>query len=118
MSTDGTLNEGRSLDGAVADARAKGIERYSVIGIDDFGNTAALRSFYGQYVYGGGAVTIARNTAEHATLIGGSCLSPAVRLRAMEVNQGIQDMVRLPPRRARPQDRCARVRRRPARNAS
>ena len=91
MSTDGTLNEGRSLDGAVADAKAKGIERYSVIGIDDFGNTAALRSFYGQYVYGGGAVTIARNTAEFATLIGGSCLSPAVRLRAMEVNQGIQD---------------------------
>ena len=91
MSTDGTLNAGRSLGGAVADAKANGIARYSVIGIDDFGNSASLRSFYGQHVYGGGAVTIARNTAEFATLIGGSCLSPAVRLRALEVNQGVQD---------------------------
>ena len=93
MSTDGTLNAGRSLDGAVADAKANGIERYSVIGIDDFGNSPQLRAFYGPHVYGGGAVTIARNTAEFATLIGGSCLSPAVRLRALEVNQGIQDWV-------------------------
>ncbi len=97
MSTDGTLNSGRSLGDAVADAQANGIERYSVIGIDDFGNSASLRSFYGQHVFGGGAVTIARNTAEFATLIGGSCLSPAVRLRALEVNQGIQDWTNSQP---------------------
>ena len=75
----------------MAGAKTAGIERFSVIGIDDGGNTAQLRSYYGPHVYGGGAMTIARNTVEFASLIAGSCFGDAVTLRALEVNQGAQD---------------------------
>ena len=76
---------------SVERAKTAGIERFSVIGIDDFGNTDRLREYYGPYVYGGGAMTIARNTVEFASLIAGSCFGDAVTLRALEVNQGAQD---------------------------
>lgn len=88
LSSDGT---GGSLTSSVAAAKAAGIQRLSVIGIDDGGNTQQLRSYYGPHVFGGGAMTIARNTAEFATLIAGSCFGDAVTLRALEVNQGAQD---------------------------
>ena len=88
LSSDGT---GGDLTDSVAGAKAGGIERFSVIGIDDYGNTEQLRSYYGPHVYGGGAMTIARNTVEFASLIAGSCFGDAVTLRALEVNQGAQD---------------------------
>ena len=88
LSSDGT---GDDLTASVAAARTDGIERFSVIGIDDFGNTEWLREYYGPHVYGGGAMTIARNTVEFASLIAGSCFGDAVTLRALEVNQGAQD---------------------------
>ncbi len=88
LSSDGT---GGDLTDSVAAAKTGGIERFSVIGIDDYGNTEQLRSYYGPHVYGGGAMTIARNTVEFASLIAGSCFGDAVTLRALEVNQGAQD---------------------------
>ncbi len=88
LSSDGT---GADLTDSVAAAKAGGIERFSVIGIDDYGNTEQLRSYYGPHIYGGGAMTIARNTVEFASLIAGSCFGDAVTLRALEVNQGAQD---------------------------
>ncbi len=88
LSSDGT---GGELTDAVARAKTAGIERFSVIGIDDGGNTEWLREYYGPHVYGGGAMTIARNTVEFASLIAGSCFGDAVTLRALEVNQGAQD---------------------------
>jgi hypothetical protein len=88
LSSDGT---GGDLTPSVSAARTAGIERFSVIGIDDYGNTAQLRGYYGPHVYGGGAMTIARNTVEFASLIAGSCFGDAVTLRALEVNQGAQD---------------------------
>ena len=88
LSSDGT---GGALDDSVARAKGAGIQRFSVIGIDDFGNTEWLREYYGPHVYGGGAMTIARNTVEFASLIAGSCFGDAVTLRALEVNQGAQD---------------------------
>ena len=92
LSTDGTTNEGPALDSAVIGARTAGVDRFSVIGIEDYSGAAAdLREHYGRHVYGGGAVTIARNTVEFASLIGGSCFGEAVTLRALEVNQGVQD---------------------------
>ena len=91
LSTDGTTNEGPDLDTRVAARHGRGIQRFSVIGIEDFGAAAELREHYGRHVYGGGAVTIARNTVEFASLIAGSCFGEAVTLRALEVNQGAQD---------------------------
>ena len=88
LSSDGT---GGELEASVERAKTAGIERFSVIGIDDFGNTDQLRAYYGPHVYGGGAMTIARNTVEFASLIAGSCFGDAVTLRALEVNQGAQD---------------------------
>ena len=88
LSSDGT---GGDLADSVARAKGAGIQRFSVIGIDDFGNTDQLRAYYGPHVYGGGAMTIARNTVEFASLIAGSCFGDAVTLRALEVNQGAQD---------------------------
>lgn len=91
LSTDGTTNEGVSLPSAVAQAKSGGIERLSVVGIEDGGNRAALRSHYAPEVFGGGAFTLARNTVEFASLIGGSCFGSAVKLRALEINQAVQD---------------------------
>ena len=60
LSTDGTTNEGPALDTAVIGARTAGVDRFSVIGIEDYAGAAAdLREHYGRHVYGGGAVTIA-----------------------------------------------------------
>ena len=42
MSTDGTTNSGESLGSAVAHAQSVGVDRFSVIGIEDFGNGASL----------------------------------------------------------------------------
>ena len=93
MSTDGTTNEGPSLTTTVAAAKAAGVQQFSVVGIEDgfSASAAVLRAHYGPHVFGGGAVTIARDTSEFATLIGGSCFGTAVRLRALEVSQGVQN---------------------------
>ncbi len=92
MSTDGVQNDGGgSIGGSAANAQAAGVDRFSVIGIDDFGNGGSLAAFYGPAVFGGGTFTLARNTVEFANLIIGGCINDAVELVGIEVNQGIQN---------------------------
>lgn len=93
MSTDGTTNSGESLATAASYASANGVDKYSVIGIEDppFENAASLRAHYSPHVFGGGSVTIARNAVEFANIIIGGCLGDPVELRALEVNQSVQD---------------------------
>lgn len=93
MSTDGTANAGEDLASAVAFARSSGVDKYSVVAIEDppFVLGGELAAHYGPHVFGGGSVTVARNTAEFASLVGSSCLGNAVELRALEVNQAVQD---------------------------
>ncbi len=93
MSTDGTTNSGESLSSATAYAQSSGVDKYSVIGIEDppFASAATLRNHYSPHTFGGGSVTIARNSLEFANLIIGACLGDPVELRALEVNQAVQD---------------------------
>ena len=92
MSTDGVKNDGGgSLPASAAAAKAAGVDRYSVIGIDDGGNSNALRAFYQPDVFGGGTFTLARNTVEFAGLIVGGCLNDPVEITGIEVTQGIQN---------------------------
>jgi Ca2+-binding RTX toxin-like protein len=93
MSTDGTTNSGEALGTAVPYAQSSGVDKYSVIGIEDppFVTANILSAHYGPHVFGGGTVTVARNAAEFATLIAGGCFGDPVELRALEVNQGVQD---------------------------
>ena len=46
MSTDGVSNSGEALAGATAYAQASGVDRFSVVGIEDSGNASSLRSEY------------------------------------------------------------------------
>lgn len=93
MSTDGRPSSFSQLNSAAAAASAAGVSRYSVLAIEDLpGFTAATaENLYGAAVFGDGFVTTARNAAEFATLVGGTCLGDAVDLVALEVNQAIQD---------------------------
>jgi hypothetical protein len=93
MSTDGVTNSGELLASATAFAQASGVDKYSVIAIEDppFFDAAALRSHYAPHVFGGGSVVVARNAIEFASLIAGACLGTPVELRALEVNQAVQD---------------------------
>lgn len=93
MSTDGSPSSTSALASSAAAARSAGVERYSVLAIEDppFFSASEARSFYGPVVFGGGTVVTARNAAEFATLVTGSCLGAPVELVGLEVNQGIQD---------------------------
>jgi hypothetical protein len=93
MSTDGTTNSGESLATATAYARSSGVDKYAVVGIEDppFASGAVLRAHYTPYVFGDGSVTIARNALEFANIVIGGCLGDPVELRALEVNQAVQD---------------------------
>ena len=92
MSTDGSQNSGESMFTAQQYARTNGVDRYSVVAIEDppsFRSSQAHAS-YDPYVFGGGAVTVARTTTEFTSLISG-CAAEPMQLRALEVNQSVQD---------------------------
>lgn len=94
MSTDGVTNGGESLASATAFARDAAVDRYSVVAVEDPDegfDAAAAQGHYGPHVFGGGTVTVARNTAEFASLIISGCLNPALELVGLEVNQAVQD---------------------------
>lgn len=92
MSSDGVQNDGNgTIQNAAADARRAGVDRFSVVGIEDGGNGAQLRSYYRPAVFGGGTFTLARNTAEFSNLIVGGCLNEPVDLVGLEVTQGTQN---------------------------
>lgn len=93
-STDGVLNGGVSLAAAFGPFPALSVDRHAVVAIEDPGegfDAEAAQAEYGPYVFGGGAVTVARNTAEFTSLIVSGCLNPALRLAALEVTQATQD---------------------------
>ncbi|MFC7615052.1 DUF1194 domain-containing protein [Actinokineospora soli] len=93
MSTDGVTNSGESLSSALGHATASGVDKYTVVGIEDppAATGAVLRGHYSPHVFGGGSVTIARNALEFANIVIGGCLGDPVELRALEVNQAVQD---------------------------
>ncbi|MGW9168185.1 DUF1194 domain-containing protein [Agromyces sp. NPDC055658] len=91
MSTDGARNSGESMSSATTYAKSVGVDRYSVVAVEDgsFTTPAAIAA-YGPYVFGGGTVTVARTTTEFTSLISG-CLTDPLRVEAIEVNQVLQD---------------------------
>lgn len=92
MSTDGSSNDGVGLSSATVTARERGVDRFSVVAIEDGSFTEAkARSAYGPHVFGGGQVTVARTTAEFTTMIAG-CAADPLQLVALEVTQGLQDL--------------------------
>lgn len=93
MSTDGAINSGVDMDTATAYARDNYVDRYGVLAIEDgFFDESYARAAYDPYVFGGGNVTVARSTAEFATLISG-CVNPELDLEALEVSQGVQSLL-------------------------
>lgn len=93
QSTDGTLNQGESLATSTAFAQASGVDRYSVIAIEDGGFTReTARSTYGPFLFGDGTVTVARNATEFANLFAGACLNPPLEVVGLEVNQAVQSL--------------------------
>lgn len=93
LSTDGLPNSGASVSDALADAEAEGLDRFTVIAIEDPGNfgEADFQNFYGPLIIGNGAVTVARNSIEYANFLGSTCLFVNTQLVALEVVQSIQD---------------------------
>lgn len=92
MSTDGERNGGEALTSAIGYAKAKDVDKYTVVAIEDGSfNAASASRAYGPYVFGGGTVTTARTTAEFTSLISG-CVAESSRLDALEVTQSVQDL--------------------------
>lgn len=90
MSTDGAINSGVDIASAVSYAMSNSVDRYGVLAIEDgFFDEAAAYAAYADHVFGDGQVTVARSTAEFATLISG-CVNPTLLLEAVEVTQGVQ----------------------------
>ena len=88
---DGT---GGELADVVARAKPAGIERFSVIGIDDFGNTTSSRLLRPVRLRRR-AITIARNTVEFASLIAGFLLrrrGRAARARGQPGRAGLAQL--------------------------
>lgn len=91
MSTDGVRNSGEAMAFATSYAKGGGVDRFSVVAVEDGGfTTPTAIAAYGPYVFGGGTVTVARTTAEFTSLISG-CLTDPLHVEAIEVNQVIQD---------------------------
>lgn len=91
MSTDGARNSGEAMASATSYAKGGGVDRYSVVAVEDTGfSTPTAIAAYGPHVFGGGTVTVARTTAEFTSLISG-CLTDPLHVEAIEVNQVIQN---------------------------
>ncbi|SNS55250.1 Protein of unknown function [Micrococcales bacterium KH10] len=92
MSTDGAINSGEGMQAATSYATQNGVDKYSVVAIEDGSfNATSAQNAYGPWVFGGGTVSFARTTAEFAVLVQ-SCLSDPVRLDTLEVTQSIQNL--------------------------
>lgn len=93
MSTDGSPSSQSMLESSASDADSAGVERYTVLAIEDppyfFADDA--QRHYGPAVFGGGTVVTTRNAAEFASLVTGACLGEPVELVGLEVNQVVQD---------------------------
>lgn len=96
MSTDGTRNTGATVGTAIGNAKAAafGLDRYSVIAIEDppWFDAADANSHYGPHIFGGGAVFVVNNFAEFASFVGSLCLGEPLKLVGLEVTQAVQDL--------------------------
>lgn len=92
LSTDGTPSSQSALESAAASAEGAGVERLTVLAIEDAGafSSANAQASYGPAVFGGGTVVTTRNAAEFGAVVGGACLSAPVELVGLEVNQNVQ----------------------------
>ena len=103
LSTDGLPNAGADVGTAVENSKASQIslDKFTVIAIEDppFFFADDFESFYGPFVFGKplpsavgvGTVTVVQDAVEFANTVGG-CLTKAVQLISVEVNQAIQDL--------------------------
>ena len=93
MLTDGVTGVGPDAASGASDAFDLGIERVSVAAFRDreFFLEADARTAFGPIVYGGGQLTFSSSTEEFVALVGDNCLGDLVDLRAIEVNQSVQD---------------------------
>jgi hypothetical protein len=93
MFTDGLPNCGSNTGLAVLNAKNNGLDRFTVVAIEDapFYYENDFKSYYNPIVFGGGAVTVARNSVEFANFVANTCLFPSIELIGLEVNQAIQD---------------------------
>ncbi len=86
---------------AAARGTAIGVEQFGVLAIECPAENlfaADFEAFYGSLVFGGGSVTVARNSAEFANLVGAACLPSApFDLLALEGIQAVQDWQRSVP---------------------
>lgn len=95
LSTDGLPNSGADVATALNGARASpiAVERFNVIAIEDppFFFEEDFQNFYDPLVFGAGQVTVVRNSAEYANILGVTCLPSDLALIGLEVIQTIQD---------------------------
>ena len=92
LSTDGLTNSGVSLGTAASIAKANGVKKLSVLAIEDppvFFESDFI-AHYGPHVFGGGAVTVVKNSTEFANILGLTCLGDPIELIGLEVTQAIQ----------------------------
>jgi hypothetical protein len=95
MSTDGLPNAGANVPTALNTAKNSiiSLDKFSVIAIEDPPSyyEPDFQDYYGPLVFGGGAVTVVRNSVEYANVLGSTCLPANIELVGIEVIQTIQD---------------------------
>ncbi|MGB5929577.1 MAG: vWA domain-containing protein, partial [Cyclobacteriaceae bacterium] len=93
LSTDGLPNSGQSVNMAVSNAMNNGLDRFSVLAIEDppFAFEADFKNTYSPLVFGGGAVTVVDSFLEYANILGSSCLTVDLELVGLEVTQVVQN---------------------------
>lgn len=98
LSTDGLPNAGSAVDVALNSARSAAVplDSFSVIAMEDPPMNffaPEFHAFYDPLVFGGGAVSVVKNSAEYASLLGATCFGQQpVDLVGLEVIQTIQDL--------------------------
>ena len=92
LSTDGITNSGVDLATAKATAENLGMDRLSVIAIEDPPNFTEpdYKAHYTPHVFGDGEVSVVSGSVEFANVVGLSCLGDPVELIGLEVVQAIQ----------------------------
>lgn len=94
VSTDGKPVNTPKVTAAGAAAAESGIDGMTLLAIDDPSrnfDAAGAQLHYGEAVFGTGSIIQARSSVEFASLVASGCLSGALSLVAIEVNQAVQD---------------------------
>jgi len=96
LSTDGIPNAGADIATALSNARNSGIklDRFNVLAIEDPVRDVYEQDFIDYYdplLFGDGGITVSKLSVEFANMVGATCLFAELSLRALEVNQAVQD---------------------------